>query len=120
MDDEDRIGVPTREELARAKDRTVLFRVGDVLGYDEHDRVDGRHPGRRGVGGDRLALRIEQRRAVGELGQRILPVIPTPDDDRRLDEPVGDRCRERVAKDDLAIRRLLVGRRSQSDEHPGM
>ena len=67
-----------------------------------------------------IASRFASRSVTPSLSlrQRVLPVVLAPDDDRGLDQLVGDRGGERVAEDDLVVRRLLVRRRRQPDEDP--
>ena len=53
-----------------------------------------------------------------QLGERIGPVVSAPDDDGRLDEPVGNGSSQWVPEDDLLLGRLFVRRGGEADEHP--
>ena len=75
MDDEDGLGELRRRKLGRAEDGAVFVGVGDILRDHEHDRVDRCRARCPDVGGDRGALRLEKRHAIGELRQRVLPVV---------------------------------------------
>ena len=119
MHDQDRVGELAAEELRRAEDRAVLVGIVDVLGDDEHHRID-RCGTRRAARRRRspLASRSSSVTPSVSLVSGVRPIVLPADDHRRLDELVGDRGGERIAEDDLVLRRLLVRRRRQADQHP--
>jgi len=90
----------------------------DVAAVDQHQRADRRRSSFAAVADERLLLGLEQPRAIEQLRVLVGPIVLAPNDHRRLDEPVSDGRRERVAEDDrhaFLDELLLVGRRRQAD-----
>jgi len=111
-------GVLAARKTGRAQQLRVALGVIDARRDHEHHRVDRRSAGLRAVALDCLSLGLEQPHAVEELGHRVGTVVLATDEDRGLDQAVGDRGGQRIAVDDLLGRRPAVRRCGQADERP--
>ena len=118
MDRQDRVGIGAVEELGPSAGSADLVSISDALRDDEHDGVDRLRQVL--APGDEPAFPLALSRVMPSVSlvAAIGPIILAPDDHRRLDQLVGDRCGERVAEDDLILRRVLVRRSGKSEQHP--
>ncbi len=112
------VGVAPLGERGAAQQLGVLIGVVDGLSDHEHHRVDRLCPCLSAVVLDGDTLGFQQTDAVQKLGRWVGTVVLAPDQDRRFDEPVGDRRRQRIAVDDLLRQRPFVRGGSQADQGP--
>lgn len=101
VDDQDVVRVAAAKEALIAEDLTYSLSVGNVLGEDQHDGVNGSNPCLSRIHLNGLLLHFEQRDAITQLRLDVLPVVLPADDHGCLYELVRDGAIKRVLIDDL-------------------
>src|SRR6266511_4229718 len=111
------IGEAPAGELLVTQNRFDLVGFGDAACYHQHDGIHRRLAALLTPPGNGRLLELQEANAVEQLGLRVSAVVLAADDDRGLNELVGDGGRQRVAVDDQLLRGLLVRRGGQANEH---
>ena len=116
MNDKHLVLVGPATEAVGPEERPDLFRMRDVPCIHQEDGVEAWLTRRDDVCVNGCLLGLKDLNPVEELDLLIHQVIPSPNDDRRLDEALPDGRCKRVAEDDVLRRGLRVRCSCQAHE----